>query len=357
MNDGVDEAEDPIKAPGVPVADQRSVFTGRISSDKLVDNAATAARPAADTFGQPASSCLFDRYIMIDWSSRSVPAVGEDSVWLADVYRTEQNPQEPRNFDTREACIQYLIEELQASVKAGHRVLVGFDFAFGYPLGVLEAMQLQSWRDLIQYFRDNVHDHADNQHNRDDFARAVNQFLGDGPGPFWGPPTAAACNVLPRRRVGFFAFPYAVNGILLHEFRHTEHATRIQGATPQSVWKLNQGVSVGGQTIMGIGRLSQLLHNVPSATIWPQLTGWGLPPEHSVVVAEKLPSLIPHHQYLELGHPNERCRDSAQMLACCHEARRLDLPGELKDFFAQPENIPTELSLRIAHEEGWILWS
>jgi hypothetical protein len=108
---------------------------------------------------------------------------------------------------------------------------------------------------------------------------------------------------------------------------------------------------------MGIGRLSQLLHNVPSATVWPQLTGWELPPEHSVVVAEIFPSLMPDHQYLELGNPNERCRDSAQMLACCHKARRLDQLGKLTDFFAQPENIPAELSLRIAHEEGWILWS
>lgn len=297
----------------------------------------------------------FDRYIMIDWSSCATPVQGADSVWVADLRRNGHC--HDQNFSTRKACIRYLIQELQASVKVGEHVLVGFDFAFGYPKGFINALRLADWQCLTAYFHESVQDDANNAHNRDDFARSLNQNLGRSPGPFWGVRHAAACEYLTSCRVGYFEFPFHVNGECLREFRRTELSVRRQKVTPQSVWKLNQGVSVGGQSIMGIGRLHQLLQEVPSLTVWPQLTGWRLPKDFLIVVAEIFPSLVPYQRMMERQDLGFMYRDRAQVRACCEHARELDRVGQLADYFEQPGNLEGGESESIAREEGWILWS
>jgi hypothetical protein len=148
-----------------------------------------------------------------------------------------------------------------------------------------------------------------------------------------------------------------VNGECLKEFRCTELATKRQRVTPQSVWKLNQGVSVGGQAIMGIGRLHQLLAEVPSLTVWPQLTGWGLPEASSLIVVEIFPSLVHYHHIMARADLGPMYRDRAQVRACCEHACELDRLGQLADYFDQPSNLEGGDSEYIAREEGWILWS
>jgi hypothetical protein len=301
------------------------------------------------------SASRFDRYIMIDWSSRSTPVKGADSVWVSDL--RQNGDCEDYNFHTREACMQHLIQQLRRAVAVGERVLVGFDFAFGYPKGFVKALGLADWRELTAQFYENVQDATNNAQNRDDFARALNRDLGRSPGPFWGVNRRAECEQLTSCRVGYFEFPFQVNGQSLTEFRYTEISTRQQRVTPQSVWKLNQGVSVGGQTIMGIGRLHQLLAEVPSVTIWPQLTGWGLPDVSSIVVAEIFPSLLPYKHIMERQDLGPMYRDRAQVRACSQYARDLDISGRLVAYFDQPRDLNGGDSESISKEEGWILWS
>jgi hypothetical protein len=319
--------------------------TGYIANNVVGNSLAFADRSAS----------RFDRYIMIDWSSCSTPVQGKDSVWFADLRRNGDC--EDCNFPTRDACITYLIDQLRASATVGERVLVGFDFAFGYPKGFVNALRLADWRALTAHFHANVQDTPNNAHNRDDFARSLNQSLGRSPGPFWGVHRRAECERLTSCRVGRFEFPFHVNGECLKEFRCTELATKRQRVTPQSVWKLNQGVSVGGQAIMGIGRLHQLLAEVPSLTVWPQLTGWGLPEASSLIVVEIFPSLVHYHHIMARADLGPMYRDRAQVRACCEHACELDRLGQLADYFDQPSNLEGGDSEYIAREEGWILWS
>lgn len=263
------------------------------------------------------------------------------------------------NFSTRMECIDWLLKELAEKEKARVPTLGGFDFTFGYPAGYLKVLGLTKWRDLLEYYAARVTDSKNNQHNRDDFARRVNQQLGRAPGPFWGVARSGACDLLQTRRVGRFTFPYRVGEIHLAEFRHTENAARASGTIPQSVWKLNQGVAVGGQVIMGLPCLHKLLTKLNSIKAWPFETGWKVEPEIVIHLAEIFPSLISIDKYAAQIASQKMCRDEAQVRACCEFAYELDSQGQFKDYFKQPMSVIDDMRLAqyVEKEEGWILWS
>ena len=176
----------------------------------------------------------------------------------------------------------------------GKRILIGLDFAFGYPSGLAQAAQLSNsaespWAAIHEYLGEHVIDQDDNAHNMYDVAASLNHLLGGGPGPFWGCPTKKESETLTTRRIGRFAFPHCGLG----EWRVTDRRAQ-EHATTQSVWKLNCGVSVGGQTILGIHRLHQMrLELGGRASIWPFETGWQVPAESDAVVfAEIFPSVL-----------------------------------------------------------------
>ena len=73
----------------------------------------------------------FDRYVMVDWSAASVPTRGKDSIWLGLAARGAATTVE--NIPTRSAAVQRLREAVRETLAAGERLLVGFDFPFGYP--------------------------------------------------------------------------------------------------------------------------------------------------------------------------------------------------------------------------------
>jgi hypothetical protein len=187
---------------------------------------------------------LFDVYIMVDWSSRNAPAIGADSIWIAHGEWNEDMLDEQGrqiNCQTRSRAMEHLRELIGQAREKKKRVLLGFDFAFGYPTGFAAALALAppDWNGLFAHLAASVTDNAQNQHNRDAFATACNAIIGGGgPGPFWGCPRGAANPTLTTNRVGIFAFPYAG----LAEFRTTEQRARDNGTNTQSVWKLNQGV-------------------------------------------------------------------------------------------------------------------
>ncbi len=84
---------------------------------------------------------LFDAYIMVDWSASSSPCQGKDSVWIAQ-WRRGSESTEPINPRTRQLAFEALVDLLRGHVRAGSRVLVGFDFPYGYPAGFAEAIGL-----------------------------------------------------------------------------------------------------------------------------------------------------------------------------------------------------------------------
>lgn len=156
-----------------------------------------------------------------------------------------------------------------------------------------------------------------------------------------------------------FTFPYRVGEIELAEFHHTENAARVSGTIPQSVWKLNQGVAVGGQVIMGLPCLHKLLTNLKSIKAWPFEMGWKIEPGIVIHLAEIFLSLISIDKYAAQIASQKMCRDEAQVRACCEFAYELDSKGKFKDYFKQPMSVIDDMRLAqyVEKEEGWILWS
>lgn len=80
----------------------------------------------------------FDAFLFVDWSASSSTGSGPNSIWIAEgwfegsgLFRVD----EPSNPDTRARAEVWVNERLAFHASQGRRVLVGFDFAFGYPNG------------------------------------------------------------------------------------------------------------------------------------------------------------------------------------------------------------------------------
>jgi len=136
----------------------------------------------------------------------------------------------------------------------------------------------------------------------------------------------------------------------LEEWRATDLAAR-RRVTTQSVWKLNCGVSVGGQTILGIKHLDDLARAVGGHR-WP-FEGWTTPTEPAVWFAEIFPSLV---QYPEWADEYKKRRDRMQVQSCLRRAAERDAAGKLKGDFAKPGMLDTVTLTRVEGEEGWMLW-
>jgi hypothetical protein len=287
----------------------------------------------------------FDSYAMVDWSSNSRPKRGSNSIWIASGTWSGHafSEDEAINCPTRTEAMRELRQKLDRW--AGKRVLVGFDFAFGYPAGFASALGLPisngAWRAIHSHFAAHVTDCPKNMHNRDLFATECNRKVG-GPGPFWGCTKSVVTTELKQSRV--FDFPY--HG--LQELRATDIEARNKGAIALSVWKLNCGVSVGGQTILGIKYLHELAEDV-GAHIWP-FEGWGVPKKPAIWLAEIFPSLVPY-----AGSDSAECRDRMQVRNCVRWAAERDCDGSLKGDFDRPALDPATLA-QVENEEGWILW-
>lgn len=295
----------------------------------------------------------FDAYIMVDWSSSSCPVTGNNSIWIASGAWSGRTfaAGSPQNTSTRAQAVNELRKRVVRWRDEGKRVLVGFDFAFGYPAGFASALGLTSvggtcaWKALHEHFASNVTDSPQNAHNRDAFADECNRKVG-APGPFWGCAASAITRSLTQQRIGCFNFPHHK----LEEWRATDLAARTRVIT-QSVWKLNCGVSIGGQTILGIKHLDELARVVHGHR-WP-FEGWTTPIEPAIWFAEIFPSLV---QYPEWAEEYEKRRDRTQVQSCVRQAAERDAAGKLKGDFAKPSRLDAATLARVEGEEGWILW-
>ena len=247
---------------------------------------AEGVTPAART------SAYFDRYLAVDWSAKSSPARGRDSIWIAEGWWDEAGAwrhEEPVNCSTRREALTHLL----ARSSLPGRALVGFDFAFGYPRGFAERLPGagEPWLRTAIYVDQAITDGPRNENNRHHVASNINDLVGAAPGPFWGCHEGAATASLTPRRVGIFQFPHAGLG----EFRLTDRRVLASGTPLLSVWKIDQGVSVGGQTLMGIPYLMRLRAALRMRnrlfTIWPFETGWAAAPD-GITAVEIFPTLV-----------------------------------------------------------------
>lgn len=277
----------------------------------------------------------FDHVMMVDWSARATPSPVKptrDAIFAA--LDSGQGPK-VSYFRTRAAVMQWVTERCTQVLAAGQRMLMGFDFAFGYPSGFAagvcgRASALALWQDLSRRVRDG----DDNANNRFDVARALNRLF-PGVGPLWGCPAGQADADLPAK------------GLLRHghglpERRAVERT--VGGAQP--VWKLFTTGSVGSQTLLGIARLQHLRARFgPAMAVWPFETGWsaGSAP---LVLAEVYPSLICRAAQADIP-------DEVQVRRLCEWVRGTAQAGRLEQLFARPADLSDDRA--VLREEGWIL--
>ena len=109
---------------------------------------------------------LFDFYIMVDWSGAARRrGQRSDTIWVAHGSTTEDAPLTDSPFSRTEA-IRLIRSLLLKEIAARKRVLVGFDFAYGYPVDFAAALQaaigrsdqelpwLTVWRYLSEAIKD-----------------------------------------------------------------------------------------------------------------------------------------------------------------------------------------------------------
>ena len=117
---------------------------------------------------------MFDAFVMVDWSAANVPRQGRDSIWICWHDRQGERLDNP---PTRHRAQALLCELLTAALDRGERVLLGFDFPFGYPAGFAARLGLAGppWRALWDEIAHLVEDRPDNRNNRFAAAAVLNE--------------------------------------------------------------------------------------------------------------------------------------------------------------------------------------
>jgi molybdopterin-guanine dinucleotide biosynthesis protein B len=273
----------------------------------------------------------FDRVIVVDWSAANLPTSATNranSIWVGCHDAEGGIEWHHRTRATAEAQIVTLITAAQAQ---GQRLLVGFDFAFGYPAGFAARLTGKATAPAVwHWLAGAIRDDAENRNNRFDVASQINAAFPEGPGPFWSHPSGQNWPGLPFRRAGI---DYAAMG--LAEARAAEVAV----PRAKSPWMLFNPGSVGSQSLLGlpmIHRLSQL----PEVAVWPFD-----PAIAPVVIAEVYPSLLAGEVAI-LANAEGLTADQAQVRLLSRALFRLSGADRLAPLFDAPPE---------AREEGWIL--
>jgi len=218
----------------------------------------------------------FDRIAILDWSAESRPKRGKDSIWLG---IAGPDGLSAENLPTRFAAEARLRVLVADALACGERLMIGADFAFGYPAGF--AAQLTGRAEALavwEWLAGAIEDDAKNRSNRIAVGAAINRRF-PGLGPFWFNPMTSDFPDLPRQ--GSTRHSYGP----LNDLRATERAAR--GA--QSVWKLGGPGSVGSQALTGLPVLWRLRDRYAG-----QVAVWPFEPVETVpvVLAEVFPSVL-----------------------------------------------------------------
>ena len=289
---------------------------------------------------------MFDCFVIVDWSAANQPKTGRDSIWVCAVDRTGAE-RLVANPPTRHAA-KHLLRELLAQASArGERVLLGFDFPFGYPAGFAKRLGLNGappWRAVWDEIAQLVEDDENNRNNRFVVGAEFNRRVSQRAFPFWGCPVGFAHDFLgPKHHNG-----HAADG--LAEKRLID--TWMVGAQP--CWKLAYTGSVGSQVLTGIPVVRALRDDpdlAESARLWPFETGLRAPAEARIVFAEVWPSWWRKQICGDYGPPNDR----AQVRTVAGIFAAADRTGELAQWFAGDPTLSDTQRRVIETEEAWTL--
>jgi precorrin-8X/cobalt-precorrin-8 methylmutase len=283
---------------------------------------------------------LFDSYMIVDWSAAGVPKTGENSIWIALVSPGCPHTQ-LENPATRAEAMDQIVDFLHAEIAAGRRVLAGFDFPFGYPVGSAKRMTGKAgWESVWDALAGLVEEGPKNATNRFDVGAQLNELISGTSGPFWGNGLKREITRLPRKR------PDGFGDHLPAQKRAAENHVR----SAQEVWKLSGAGSVGSQALTGIAALARLRRDPGLSSqirVWPFETGLA-EPKAQIVLAEIYPSLLP-------PDPREAVKDAGQVRAIAERFSSLDAEGILSRLFNGPAALTSQERIAIQSEESWIL--
>jgi hypothetical protein len=281
-------------------------------------------------------------------------------VWVAEKV-PGLNHQQETYHRTRQSAIAQIESILLNHAQHGRRVLVGFDFSFGYPNGFATALGLptgpSAWLQVWTKLEQVVEDTSENLNNRFLAAAELNRLAGAGsPGPFWGCPVGKESANLRARSPGF---PFhAAAGVTLARLRLTE--ARLKGV--QDSWGLFGAGRVGGQTLVGIPYLARLRRHPELgqfSRVWPFETSFAnltrSTPAPRIVYAEIWPGCIEEQVRGTMQAKPTFIRDRAQVRALCDWAAGLDDQRELAPLFDRPAGLTPGQLQSCTEEEGWIL--
>lgn len=253
---------------------------------------------------------------------------------------------DPEYARTRHETIGRLADILASELYASRRILVGFDFPFGYPAGVASnltgrasALAVWGWLD------ERIQDAPDNANNRYDIAETINRAY-PGVGPCWGRPATWQHPDVPTRKS-------ARTRRDAHPPERRLADRRARGA--KTVWQLAYTGSVGSQVLLGLPALKKLVGDPRlsgQAAIWPFETGLSVPGA-PVVVAEIYPSLL-STEIRERINPGE-IPDRAQVRVNAEAFARLDKQRRLAPLFEGERGFSAAERRIVETEEAWIL--
>jgi len=289
----------------------------------------------------------FGAYILVDWSAAAVPRLGRDAIWVACLTRDGEGRLRRdvlENLPTRDKATAFLAGLISDLADMGLRVLVGFDFPFGYPRGTGAELGHDGlvWRRIWAEIDALLDDAPDNANNRFAVGAALNRRLTGGAFPFWGQAGGMDDPCLARRN----RRPHGPGD--LPERRLCEARVR----RTQPVWKLAYTGSVGSQALTGIPRVWALRTDPRLAfrsQIWPFETGLSDDPKAAVILAEVYPSLVPPEDLPGLP------KDAGQVVAVARALAHRDAAGELPVLFAADPSLSETERRAVETEEAWIL--
>jgi molybdopterin molybdotransferase len=234
----------------------------------------------------------------------------------------EEKPRYIRNRLEAEAALAGLIE---TELNAGRRLMIGFDFPFGYPAGFAKALTGTACPFAVWTWLEARISDSPKSNNRFDVAGEVNRLFG-GKGPFWGnarPKHDVAG--LPRTKAGYHnPFP---------DRRAVETLTK--GSF--TCWQLAGAGAVGSQALMGLPVLERLRRQFPGkVAVWPFE-----PMAAPIGLVEVWPGLI--EPAVKRAEATGGIRDAHQVRLLARALHRLPM-----------SDMRTILEID-APEEGWIM--
>lgn len=244
----------------------------------------------------------------------------------------------------------YVGRRLTKLLKANKRVLVGWDFVFGYPKGLAKALKIKkkpAWKNIWKLLDQLVIDGKDNANNRFTVGAELNRRISVGSGPFWGVPVGQSGIFLGAKKD--FNYPVINKRAVLKERRLVEE--RVPKMQPG--WKLAYAGSVGSQALLGLPRLHQLCaakrKDAPHL-VWPFETDFDrkVPKGACALHAEIYPSMVPLKG-------KDKITDRAQVRAYVRWLREEQEDGRLAGWLAGPGDLSKKEQKRVLRHEGWVL--